>query len=220
MVSCPPSVKQIGAEESNRCYHLRDVSGNKQLYVLQLMMYRLYLFFTAYPIVFQQNRGWSGEFCHTRGMGFSLTLAEGISGLAFLGIGVGLLIGNAINPFGNIYYRRAAKLAGPGGSVPPECRLPMACVGAVMLPIGLLIFAWTSTPNVHWIVPIMASAPFGCGFLLIFTGMNMFLIDSFRLYAASALAANAVMRSVFRDGVSVVLGAAVHQSRSALGQYA
>ena len=117
--------------------------------------------------------------------------------MAFLGIGVGLLIGNALNPIGTVYYHRAVRLAGPDASVPPETRLPMTCVGAVMLPIGLLIFAWTSTPNVHWIVPILASVPFGCGFLLIFTGINMYLIDSYTLFAASALAANAVMRSVF-----------------------
>ncbi|GFZ48386.1 hypothetical protein JCM24511_06134 [Saitozyma sp. JCM 24511] len=47
----------------------------------------LYLFFTAFPIVFQQNRGWTG----------------GTGGLAFLGIGVGLLIGNALQPLGSIW---------------------------------------------------------------------------------------------------------------------
>jgi len=151
----------------------------------RLTTFRLYLFFTAYPIVFQQNRGWSGTSPY-RVSKLALTFAEGISGLAFLGIGVGLLIGNALNPLGKILYNRAVHKAGPGGNVPPECRLPMACAGAVMLPIGLFVFAWTSTPNLHWIVPIIASVPFGCGFLLIFTGINNYLIDSYTLFAASA----------------------------------
>lgn len=45
-------------------------------------------------------------------------------------------------------------------------------------------------------VPILASVPFGCGFLLIFTAINNYIIDSYTLYAASALAANAVQRSI------------------------
>lgn len=38
--------------------------------------------------------------------------------------------------------------------------------------------------------------PFGTGFLLIFTAINNYVIDSYTLYAASGLAANAVQRSV------------------------
>lgn len=64
------------------------------------------------------------------------------------------------------------------------------------MPIGLFVFAWTCTPNVHWVVPILASIPFGAGFLLIFTAINNYIIDSYTLYAASALAANAVQRSI------------------------
>lgn len=40
--------------------------------------------------------------------------------------------------------------ASPIKYAPPEARLPMAMVGAAMLPIGLFLFAWTSQPSVHW----------------------------------------------------------------------
>ncbi|KAK4684912.1 hypothetical protein P7C73_g5250, partial [Tremellales sp. Uapishka_1] len=139
----------------------------------------LYMFFTAFPIVFQDHRGWS----------------QGVGGLAFCGVGVGLVIGALINPLGNKFYAKAALASAPHRP-PPESRLPMCCLGAVLLPIGLFWFAWTSEPSVHWIVPIIASAPFGAGFLLIFTSMIMYLLDSYTLYGASALAANAVARSV------------------------
>ena len=33
----------------------------------------------------------------------------------------------------------------------PEARLYAGCFAAVMLPVGLLIFAWSSLPQVHWI---------------------------------------------------------------------
>ncbi|CAK9781173.1 unnamed protein product [Cutaneotrichosporon oleaginosum] len=140
----------------------------------------LYLFFEAFPIVFGA-RGWS------------LSMV----GLSFLGMGVGLLLGNASTPlFDRRYARAAARAAAQGRETPPEARLPGCAVGATALPIGLFVFAWTCTPNVHWIVPIIASVPFGLGFQLIFTGMQLFLIDAYQLYAASALASSAVLRAL------------------------
>jgi hypothetical protein len=141
----------------------------------------LYLFFEAFPIVFGENRGWR------------LSMV----GCSFLGMGVGLLIGNASTPlFDRLYARASAKAAAKGLETPPEARLPGCAVGATALPIGLFVFAWTCTPNVHWIVPIIASVPFGLGFQLIFTGMQLFLIDAYQLYAASALASSAVLRAL------------------------
>ncbi|KAL1411387.1 hypothetical protein Q8F55_002343 [Vanrija albida] len=142
----------------------------------------LYLFFAVFPIVFRQYRGWS----------------LGVSGLAFTGMGVGLVLGNCLTPVFNRFHNRAvANAAARGEPVAPEARLVGACVGAVLLPVGLFVFAWTSTPNVHWIVPIIASVPFGAGFLLIFSSMTLYLIDAYELFAASALASAAVMRAVF-----------------------
>jgi hypothetical protein len=155
----------------------------------------MYLFFTAFPLIFQQARGWS----------------LGRSGLAFLGIGFGLVLGICLTPISQKYYLRAVQAAevqaeaganydapppAGAGTVAPEARLPTMCAGAIMLPIGLFWFAWTSQPSVHWIVPILASIPFGCGFLLIFVSINLYLIDSYSVYAASAMASNAVCRSV------------------------
>lgn len=113
-------------------------------------------------------------------------------------MGVGLIVGNCLTPlFTKFYTRAVANAAARGEKVAPEARLPGACVGAVLLPVGLFWFAWTSTPNVHWIVPIIASVPFGAGFLLIFSSMTLYLIDAYELYAASALASAAVLRAIF-----------------------
>ena len=62
----------------------------------------LYAFFAAYPIVFQQRRGFS----------------EGEGGLAFLGIGVGNLIGLSLAPIQNRLYWRA--MDRNGGRTVPE----------------------------------------------------------------------------------------------------
>lgn len=44
---------------------------------------------------------------------------------------------------------------------------------------------------------IAAGVPFGAGMILVFLGVINYLIDSYTIYAASVLAANAVLRSLF-----------------------
>lgn len=52
-----------------------------------------------------------------------------------------------------------------------------------------------STPNVHWIAPIIAGIPFGAGNCGVFIYASNYLVHSYGIYAASALAGNAVLRS-------------------------
>jgi hypothetical protein len=67
--------------------------------------------------------------------------------------------------------------------------------------IGLFAFAWTAVPaRIHWIAPIICSVPFGTGMVLVFLSVFNYLIDSYLLYAASVLAANSVLRSLFGVG--------------------
>ncbi|EXJ80912.1 hypothetical protein A1O3_07200 [Capronia epimyces CBS 606.96] len=139
----------------------------------------LYLCFAAFPIVFQEGHGWNA----------------GQGGLAFLGIMVGLFIGIGIIIFDNKRYRRLHEAT--GGFAPPESRLPPVMLGGVLAIIGLAWFAATTSPGVHWIVPILAGVPFGTGFLLIFMACSNYLIDSYVIYAASVMAANSILRSAF-----------------------
>lgn len=37
----------------------------------------------------------------------------------------------------------------------PEARLCLALVAAVLLPTGMLIYAWTARSYIHWIVPLL-----------------------------------------------------------------
>lgn len=69
--------------------------------------------------------------------------------------------------------------------------------GAVTAPIGLFWFAWSNGPSTHYIVPIIAGAPFGFALVVVFQGINNYLVDSYTIYAASVLAGTAVLRSVF-----------------------
>ncbi|KAJ5279336.1 MFS general substrate transporter [Penicillium angulare] len=51
-------------------------------------------------------------------------------------------------------------------SRPPEYRLIPAIPGAIMIPTGLLWFGWSMSPEVHWMVPVIGSALYGCGCVL------------------------------------------------------
>lgn len=142
----------------------------------------LYMLFGAYPIVFQEIRGWN----------------EGVGSLPFLGVMTGMMIAVAANMWDNKRYVRVSKQH--HGFAPPETRLVPTMVGGFAVPIGLFWFAWTNGTNVHWIVSIIASAPFGFGMVLVFLSIMTYLVDAYTIYAASVLAANSVIRSCFGAG--------------------
>lgn len=67
---------------------------------------------------------------------------------------------------------------------------------AFLIPIGLFVYGWTAEKHVHWIVPIIGTALVGLGLLAIFMPITTYLVDAFTIYAASALAANTILRSL------------------------
>ncbi|KAH6613988.1 major facilitator superfamily domain-containing protein [Boeremia exigua] len=140
----------------------------------------LYMLFGAFPIVFQQGRGWS----------------QGIGGLSFVGVAVGMIASVFYSIWDNKRYNRVID-ASPSGVAAPEARLPPALVGSIAMPIGLFWFAWTNSTSIHWVVSIMAGAPFGFGMVLVFLSTLNYLIDSYLIYAASVIAASSVLRSLF-----------------------
>ncbi|KAI9822715.1 MAG: hypothetical protein M1826_000419 [Phylliscum demangeonii] len=150
-----------------------------------LLLGILYLFFGAFALVFEGNHDFQPY----------------QTGLSFLGIFTGMLAGIATYPlwqkiYGRLRAGREAAGGEPGGSE-PEYRLPSSIAGAVLVPIGLFVFGWTTYRSVPWIVPIVGSAIFGMGTLLVYTGVFTFLVDAYPVYAASALAANSFARSCF-----------------------
>lgn len=137
----------------------------------------LYMEFAAFPIVFEQYKGWDA----------------GESGLAFLGITVGMAFAVFYALLDQKRYVRIAKMH--NGMPPAEARLPMSIVGSMLIPIGLFWFAWTTGNNIHWIVPIVGSVFFACGIVLIFLSLLNYLIDSCKLKIAhpSTLVAKATI---------------------------
>ncbi|KAH7494105.1 Efflux pump [Fusarium oxysporum f. sp. matthiolae] len=144
----------------------------------------LYLFFGAFPLIFRTNH--------------CMSLWQ--TGMTFLGILVGFVIATATTPFwARLRLRWLAEQEKETGKAisEPEYRLPPCILGAILIPIGLFWFAWTTYSSIHWIVPIIGSGVFGCGMMLVFTGIFTFLVDAYPQYAASAMAANSFARCSF-----------------------
>lgn len=137
----------------------------------------LYLFFVAFPIVFEEH-------------GFN----EQEVGLSFLGIGLGFVIAICTMPFWARHYTRLVATKGKGVAE-PEFRLPIAMVGAVCVPIGMFWFGFTTYRSIHWIVPIIATVLFGFGIDYIFIAIFTYTGHAYRPVAASAMAANSICRS-------------------------
>ena len=73
----------------------------------------------------------------------------------------------------------------------------MGQAGGVLIPVGLFWIAFTTYPSVHWIVPIIASVPFGMGVLYSFSSTFAYLVTAYQPIAASVLASNSFIRSFF-----------------------
>ncbi|KAF5609339.1 uncharacterized protein FSUBG_4132 [Fusarium subglutinans] len=142
----------------------------------------IYLCFEAYPVSFQEDRGWT----------------SGVGSLPFLAIILGVVIGVV---FITIFSKtRLTRIIKTKGYLPPEQRLLPMMVGGACFPVGLLWFAWTSDPSISWVVQTISGVPLGAGIMLIFLQGQTYIIDNYRTNANSALAANAVVRALFGAG--------------------
>ncbi|KAH9908874.1 major facilitator superfamily domain-containing protein [Xylariomycetidae sp. FL2044] len=137
----------------------------------------LYMLFTIYPIVFQERRGWN----------------SGVGELPLIGQTIGACIGAVIVV---IDSRQKAKKIENGGQLKPEDRLTLAIIGGIGFPVAMFWFAWTAEYNwIHWIVPTIAGVFLAMSLMLIFVGYLNYLVDTYLMYAASAIAVNTVARS-------------------------
>lgn len=155
----------------------------------------LFCFFAAFPVIFESAVP-SIKVYH---------FSQGAAGLVFLAISIGVAFSAPIYILvEKIYYRpQAAEQIKQGKDprsllLPPEKRIASSIVGSVLLPISLFWFAWTARSSIHWIVPVIASVPFGTGNLLVFITAVMYQLDSYGpLMGASAMAANGILRYIF-----------------------
>ncbi|KAG5356440.1 Polyamine transporter 1 [Yarrowia sp. B02] len=135
----------------------------------------MYMALGVYPIIFAEGYG----------------MHQGVAMLTYIGLVIGEAIGCIISMgFEPFYARRGCT---------PEARLPPMIVGGCCLPLGLFWLTWTGHyhEHIHWIVPTASGLLTGIGFITIFLASINYIVDCYTLFAASAMAANTMMRSSF-----------------------
>lgn len=141
----------------------------------------LYMLLSAIPIIFQGQYKWN----------------LGIDVLPYIGIFTGTSIGGISNVIIDTSIR--ARLRKTGKDFVAEHRLIPMMVGSIPFCLGLFLLCWSGSygPRVHWIVPTIGGAMVGFGLLLVFLPCINYIIDCYLFFAASAIAANTIMRSIF-----------------------
>lgn len=145
------------------------------------------------------------------------------TGLANFGVCVGALLGPVTHIWQEKYYLRKATAADGTIKNVPEARIQLSMVGAVVFPISLFWFGWSSSPgSIHWIVPIIASVFYGWSFYTIIQMTFMYIEDTYKVYAASSLAGVCFARNIIGGvfplfGSQMFMGLGVHWAVSVLG---
>lgn len=148
----------------------------------------LYLMLEAYPIVFVKGYGYK-----TNGI------------LPYCSLIIGMIACSAFIWFmEKDYLRRVEK---KGGLLPEARLLPMVPSG-IIFSAGILWFTWTGAwqRRIHWIVPTIAGSFIGFGLIGIFLPCLNYIIESYLLLTASAVAANTFMRSAFAAAFPLFAG--------------
>ncbi|KAK8051873.1 major facilitator superfamily domain-containing protein [Apiospora rasikravindrae] len=139
----------------------------------------IYLMYNTVAPVFEGQYGWG----------------TGVSGLPFLALGFGYGVG--LVTF-SVWSDRVvvSRTKRNGGVYEPEMRLPIMLWYALATPLTFFWYGWSAQYKTHWIVPIIGLAPLGVGMFGIYMAAQAYIIDAYPVYAASGLAAFAVLRSL------------------------
>lgn len=139
----------------------------------------LYILFTTFTFVFQGQYGFSA----------------GTVGLTFIPLGIGMMIG--MGTFGYLSDKFIKEAMAQPGGVKPEHRMPfvLSIPPGLLIVAGLFIYGWTVEKHTHWIAPMIGTSLVGVGMIGVMMCTQTYIIDAFTLHAASAIAANTVLRS-------------------------
>lgn len=154
----------------------------------------------VYIVLFTFLEGYTFIFTDTYG------ISQGITGLCFLGIIIGLCGASALVPVIYKWAKRDLKIIQEQGGdrLPPEFRLWFSMLGgAFAIPISLFWMGWTARPEISIWSPLAASVLFGYGILCIFITCYQYIIDSYETFAASALASITFIRYVVAGGMTI-----------------
>lgn len=164
--------------------------------VLTMSLYQALVFSSMYSLYATYPKIWSAA---------PYNFSKSEVGLAYLGPAVGFIITSVfIVYYIDRLFTYLSELNDDDGQ--PEYRLPMATIGAVLLPISLFWLGWTVETHRSWPVPLAATLLFGASQVSIFNTVQTYYIDAYEGHAASALAAGAFLRSMAGGLVPLLVG--------------
>ncbi|KAF9888610.1 hypothetical protein FE257_008542 [Aspergillus nanangensis] len=140
----------------------------------------IFFSFQAFPIIF-------------KGV-YNFTVQS--TSLCFIAVGIGAISAGPVAFYWDTVYENAKSKGDVWAKRPEMQRLPIGCVGGPCLAISLFWLAWTAQSHIHWIVPVLAGVFFGLGYQLMFISLQSYIADVYRVYAASAMAASVILRSI------------------------
>lgn len=139
----------------------------------------MYLLFTTVTLVFSHTYGFN----------------ERQTGLIFLSLGAGTAIGWPITTIWS--DRDVARLVrANNGTYVPEMRLHITLGFAFLMPLTFFWYGWSAYYKAHFMSTILSLIPFQTGIVGVVIPMTTYLIDSYPVEAANAMAAMTVLRSI------------------------
>ena len=119
-----------------------------------------------------------------------------ISGLNYLALAFGYIIGTqTCTRLLDRIYKHLKETRG-NGLGQPEYRLPLLLPGTLLIPIGLLWYGWSAQHHLHWIMPDIGAAIFAVGVKYGLQCTQLYALDVYTTYAASASAGSLFLRSL------------------------
>jgi len=112
------------------------------------------------------------------------------TGTVFMAMVIGTILGFITNFYQESLYQRYFPTRGP------EARLYLACFAAVLLPVGMFIYAWSSFAFVNWIALTIGIALFTWASFIIYLVVFSYLADCYGPFASSASAGSSLARNV------------------------
>ena len=156
-----------------------------QIIVQVLAVYMAYLYGLMYLVLSTFPTLWETRYHESIGIG----------GLNYLSLGVGFFLGTQIcAPMNDRIYRKLKKRYNGVGR--PEFRVPLMIPGSMLVPTGLFIYGWSAQYQTHWIGPNIGAAIFSAGVIIGFQCIQTYMVDAYTRFAASAIGAATVLRSL------------------------
>ncbi|GJP91876.1 efflux pump antibiotic resistance protein [Aspergillus niger] len=81
-----------------------------------------------------------------------------------------------------------------GGKGLPEFRIPIMIPATVILSIGLFWYGWSAEARMFWLMPDIGIALFAAAAYICTVSNNIYIVDTYGRYSASALAATSMLR--------------------------